>query len=153
MAHTTDDNGRQEYIPEDLVTGTPDKEFPTEKYICMACGKIEDLLPNTPEPVCTCGGRMSKAITELKRRVPKVALALKVMLAIPEYWKAILIGIQRLLMVILTIAVLFCMIHVGDEIVTMRNELEKARTTIEQMKTEITNLTTEIHKGIKIRFW
>jgi hypothetical protein len=60
---------------------------------------------------------------------------------------------QKVVMVVLTVGVLMSMLHVGNEIVTMRDELKKARATIETMKTTIDNLTAEIHKGIKIRLW
>ena len=61
--------------------------------------------------------------------------------------------VQRVLMVLLTVGLLFTMVHVGNEIVTMRNELTKCRATIETMKTEITKLTTEINKGLRIRIF
>lgn len=61
--------------------------------------------------------------------------------------------IQKVVMVGLTIAVLMSMIHVGNEIVTMRDELKKARATIESMQKTIADLTTEIRKGVKVRLW
>ena len=61
--------------------------------------------------------------------------------------------VQKVIMVVLTVGVLMTMVHVGNEIVTMRDELKKARATIETMKTTIDNLTAEVRKGIKIRLW
>ena len=61
--------------------------------------------------------------------------------------------IQKVVMVGLTVAVLMSMVHVGNEIVTMRDELKKARATIESMEKTIAGLTAEIHKGVKIRLW
>ena len=61
--------------------------------------------------------------------------------------------IQRVIMVILTVIMIISLVKLGNNILIMREELQKARIGIDTMKIEISRLTDEINKGIKIRFW
>ena len=77
----------------------------------------------------------------------------KLFLSVPDYAKEIFTYIQRIVMVVLTVALLITMIRVGNQIVIVKDGIEKARVTAEEMQKKITDLTTEIHKGIRIRLW
>jgi len=60
---------------------------------------------------------------------------------------------QRIIIVVLTVALLSVMKVVSLEIKEMRTELSKARISIDAMKTETQRLSDEINKGIKIKLW
>jgi hypothetical protein len=92
--------------------------------------------------------------------VTKTPLALRAVLAVPEYWKEIFIYFQRLIMVILTVAVVLSLYKASEEIKALRvqttriaNIAENGCRIAEETRTEIYRQIEEIQRdGIKLHF-
>jgi len=61
--------------------------------------------------------------------------------------------IQRVVMIILTIALVLVMRTASYEIRDMRTELAKLNIQIDVLKTKADEIQKEVQKGIKLRFW
>ena len=108
-------------------------------HVCSRCRVTweEEGVPTEHDLCYVCRGLVAPKITPAQIEIVK------------EVWR----DIQKVVMVVLTLLMLGTMIHVGNEIVTMRNELTKCRATIETMKVKIIDLTAEIAKGIRVRLF